>query len=162
MKTQLRPRKLNLESLEERALLAVTAGGMEQAAEILVSNAVIDNASDSAAVDVGNAPMPTEAGSYTVQKNGDSGTGTLRWAIRQGYTDIKVDSSVGTITLESSITIDYTVAIKATVAGQNVTISGGNATQLFVISESGKATFENFDFIQAKTSERGGDRKSVV
>lgn len=156
MKKMISSRKLRLETLEERALLAVVAGGIEQAAEILVSNAVIDNASDSAVVDVENAPMPTEAGSYTVQNNGNKGTGTLRWAINQGYANITIDSSVGTITLESSITINSTVTIKASVAGQNVTISGGGATQLFVISESGNATFQNIDFVQAKTSERGG------
>ncbi len=112
MKAHFKNRKLHLESLEERTLLAVTTGGIEQAAELaapldavgddgVVSIDVGENQSDlgfeASVGDTGEGALPTGAGidgTYTV-KNGDSeGGGSLRWGLNnakeEGITEIIV------------------------------------------------------------------------
>lgn len=97
----------------------------------------------------GLSPMAS-AGTLTVINNGDSGAGSLRQTVSDATSgdDITFDSSLNgqTIQLISPITIALNLALIGPGADQ-LTISGGNTTQMLAVSSGADVTISGLEFV---------------
>jgi hypothetical protein len=83
---------------------------------------------------------------YTVTNTGDSGLGSLRWALSHatGGETIRFDPALAgrTITLDSTLDLRYPVTIEGP-ADRGITISGGGRVRVFELNYQGTTTLKN-------------------
>jgi hypothetical protein len=129
---------------------ATNAGGsvLNAAAETLN---VTSSGPNNVTVTAGNAVYVTT--------NADSGSGSLRAAVASApssvTTAILFQGVTGTIALASPITIAQNVAIIGPGAS-SLSISGGNATSLFIVNSGTNAVFYGLTLTQGNASTEGG------
>ena len=93
----------------------------------------------------------------TVTSTADSGAGTLRYCIANGYTNIPI-TVTGTITLNSALPTITSSVSTFTITGpgaNKLTVSGNNLYQVFYIS-SGSTSISGLTIAKGNTSGNGG------
>jgi len=102
------------------------------------------------------------AAGYIVNMTSDSGPGSLRDAITQVNTSTDPGNTItfsvtGTITLTSALpAINKPVAITGPTSGAGVTVSGGNAVQVFVVNSGVTASISNLTIANGGAFSGGG------
>jgi len=106
-------------------------------------------------------PAVSRAASFTVTNLNESGAGSLRQALADAKAAVGDDTIsfedglTGTITVASQLVIDSNVIIQGPGA-ELLTISGGNATRVFLVKDGVTATLDGLTISDGSAEEGGG------
>ncbi len=106
--------------------------------------------------------VASQAATWTVANNSDSGAGSLRQAITDATTGDTINFSISsaTITLNTLLNITKNLTIDGT--SQNITISGGGVVQVFYVNSSQTLSLKNLTITGGNNNNTGGGLQNVA